>query len=185
MGRKSKLTERQWEAIGKRLLEGEKASALAREFKVSPATISERFSKSIGNVKTVAHQIVATEEALRALPVSEQVSAISLASELRAISMHLAGAAKFGAATAHRLSGIAHGKVQEIDDAAPLDGENIESLKGVAVLTEMANKASVIGLNLLSANKEMVKAGMQDAPVQPVMITVQVEDASVAEPDAQ
>lgn len=71
--------------------------------------------------------------------------------------MHLAGAAKFGSATAHRLSGIAHGKVAEIDDAAPLDEKSLESLKGVAVLTKMANDASQIGVNLLAANKEMIR----------------------------
>jgi hypothetical protein len=180
MGRKSKLTERQWEAIGKRLLEGEKARALAREFGVSEATIRGRFSAQVAEIKTVANQIVATESALKALPISAQIAAHDLAAQLRSISGHLAGAA-----TAHRLSGIAHAKVQEIDDAKPLDSESIESLKGVSILTEMANKASVIGLNLLSANKEMVKAGMQDAEVQPVTITVQVEDASLPEPNAQ
>jgi hypothetical protein len=185
MGRKSKLTERQWEAIGKRLVEGEKARALAREFGVSEATIRGRFSAQVAEIKTVANQILATESALKALPISAQIAAHDLAAQLRSISGHLAGAANFGAATAHRLSGIAHAKVQEIDDAKPLDEKSFESLRGVSVLTDMANKASLIGMNLLSANKEMVKAGMQDADVQPVMITVQVEDASLAEPDAQ
>lgn len=157
MGRKSKLTDNQWAQIGKRLLAGEKASALAKEFKVSPATISERFSKSIGNVKIVANQIVAAEDALKSLPVSEQVSAMSLVNELRAISMHMAGAAKFGAATAHRLAGIAHGKVQEIDDAQPFEEKSMESLKGVAVLTKLANDAAVIPTALLNANKETIK----------------------------
>lgn len=71
--------------------------------------------------------------------------------------MHLAGAGKFGAATAHRLSGIAHGKVSQIDDASPLNEESLESLKGIAVLTKMANDSSQIGINLLAANKEFIK----------------------------
>lgn len=157
MGRPSKLTDRQWEDIGKRLLKGEKPADLAREFKVGRATISERFSERVGKVRTVAKQLVETRDALDSLSVSEQLSAISLADDLRAISSHLAGAAKFGAATSHRLAGIAHGKVQEIDDAAPLDENSMESLKGVAVLTKMANDASFIAVNLLAANKETVK----------------------------
>jgi hypothetical protein len=157
MGRPSKLTTKQWEEIGKRLLAGEKASALAKEFKVSRATISERFSRTVSNVKTVANQIVATQDALKAMPLSEQLSAISLAAELRAISMHMAGAAKFGAATAHRLAGIAHGKVQEIDDADPFAPESMESLKGVAVLTKLSNEAAVIPTALLNANKDTIK----------------------------
>jgi hypothetical protein len=74
-----------------------------------------------------------------------------------AISGHLASAAEYGAATAHRLSGIAHNKVNEIDDAAPLNEKSLESLKGIAVLTKMANEASTIAVNLLAANKDTIK----------------------------
>lgn len=155
MGRPSKLTDAQWEQIGKRLLAGESAASLAREFKVSTGLISQRFSKRTQAVKSTADKIVEAERALSFLNVSEQIAARNLADDLKAISEHLAGAARYGAATAHRLSGIAHGKVAEIDDAAPL-GENIESLKNVAVLTRMANEASEIGVNLLKANKDEI-----------------------------
>ena len=156
MGRPSKLSPGQWEEIGRRLAKGERASDLAKEFGVSKTRVSERFSARTETVKAVANQLVAAEEALRSLPVSEQLSALSLADDLRAISTHLASAAKFGSATAHRLAGIAHAKVQEIDDAAPLTADSLESLKGVAVLTRMANDASQIGVNLLAANKDRV-----------------------------
>jgi hypothetical protein len=185
MGRKSKLTERQWEDIGKRLLAGEKGRALAKEYGVAESTIRERFSALHGKVKTVANQMVATEQALRELPISAQIAAHNLADELRAISIHLAGAGKYGAATAHRLSGIAHAKVQEIDDAAPLDEKSREALRDVAVLTEMANKSSHIPLNLLAANKDIVKDLNQQDPVQPVRVTIMVEDASVPDTPAQ
>lgn len=158
MGRPSKLTEKQWGAIGTRLLAGEKAADLAREFKVSRGVISQRFSKRVENVKAIANQLVSAEQALRGLPVSEQLQALTLADELRAISMHLAGAAKFGSATAHRLAGIAHGKVSKIDDAAPLDDASLTGLRGIAVLTRLANEASQIGCNLLAANKDNMKA---------------------------
>jgi AcrR family transcriptional regulator len=154
MARPSKLTDAQWESIGKRLLAGESAAALSREFGVSKAAISVRFSKRTEAVKTVAKQIVETERALSFLNVSEQIAARSLADDLKAISEHLAGAARFGAATSHRLAGIAHNKVAEIDDAKPLNEESLASLKGIAVLTRMANDASEIGLNLLRANKD-------------------------------
>lgn len=183
MGRPSKLSEKQWGEIKQRLLKGEKAADLAREYGVSKTRISERFSERIGTVKAVANQLVAADAALRALPVTEQVQALSLADELRAISMHLAGAAKYSAATSHRLSGIAHAKVQEIDDAAPLDDESREALKDVAVLTKIANDAAVIPTALLSANKETVKDLNQAARPQPKRIVVEVVDAS--EPDAQ
>lgn len=154
MARPSKLTDAQWESIGKRLLAGESAADLSREFGISKAAISVRFSKRNETIKSVANQIVETERALSFLNVSEQIAARSLADDLKAISEHLAGAARFGAATSHRLAGIAHNKVAEIDDAKPLDEASLTSLKGIAVLTRMANEASEIGLNLLRANKD-------------------------------
>lgn len=185
MGRPSKLTDRQWEIIGKRLLEGEKAAALAREFKVARATISERFSGSVKNVKTVANQILEAESALKSLTLSEQVSAISLVDSLRSISIHMAGGANYSAASFHRLAGMAHSKVQEIDDAKPLDDKSKESLKDALALQRFANEAASTPLNLLAANKDAVKQVHKEDPVLPVKIVIQVEDASVPEPEAQ
>jgi hypothetical protein len=182
MGRKSSLTEKQWAEIERRLLDGEAGRALAKEFGVSESAIRKRFGAQVKKIKDVANQLVATESAFKSLPIGAQISARTLADRLISISEHLAGAAEYGAATAHRLSGIAHNKVSEIDDAAPLNEESLESLRGISVLTKMANESSTIGLNLLSANKEMVKASMQDTPVLPVKIVVQVEDASQPEP---
>jgi hypothetical protein len=90
------------------------------------------------------------------LNVSEQLAARSLADDLKAISQHLAGAARFGAMTAHRLSGIAQGRVAEIDDAEPLDEKGRAALSDIAALTKTANSAAEIALNLLRANKEAV-----------------------------
>lgn len=181
MGRPSKLNEKQWEQIGRRLVAGEKASDLAKEFKVSRATISERFSESVGKVKSVANQIVAAEDNLRALTLSEQASALTLADRLRSISTHMAGAAEFAAASAHRLAGIAHEQVQKIDDAQP--EKSLLAIQRFGALTKLANDTSFIPLNLLNANKESVKLVSQDTPVTPVKILVNVEDAS--QPDAE
>lgn len=178
MGRNSKLTDKQWQEIERRLLDGETARSLGREYGVAESAIRKRFSAQVGKIKTVANQLVTAETAFKSLPISAQISARTLADELKEISMHLAGAARFGAATAHRLSGIANAQVARIDDADPLRAESMESLKGISALTRLANESSSIALNLLGANKEMVKAAMQDEEVQPVQIVVQVEDAS-------
>lgn len=156
MGRPSKLTEKQKADIERRLAAGERPIELAREYGVNRSAISRSFSQQTKAVKDVANQIVAAEIALKALPISQQINATNLADQLRSISGHLAGAANYGAATAHRLAGIAHGKVVEIDDAAPLNEESMESLKVVAVLTRTANEASEIAVSLLRANKEAV-----------------------------
>jgi hypothetical protein len=181
VGRKSKLTDAQWEQVEKRLLGGEKAADLSREFKVSVSVISRRFSQSAKSVKEVANQLVAADHALKALPIAQQVLAISLADDLRAISTHLAGAAKFGSATAHRLAGVAHAKVQELDDADPLSAESINTLKGVSVLTDLANKAATTGLNLLAANRDSVKALNEERPKATSIDPSQLSSATLHE----
>ena len=47
MARPSKLTDKQWEEIKSRMLHGEKAADLSREYKVSKASISERVSERL------------------------------------------------------------------------------------------------------------------------------------------
>lgn len=155
MGRKSKLTDKQWAEIERRMLEGEPVRALAREFGVSESSIRERKSAQVTEIKTVAQQIVATERAVMALPIAAQITAHNLAAKLRSISDSIASAAESGAKTAHRLSALANSEVSKIDDAAPL--ESVESLKGVAVLTKLANDSAAIALNLLAANKDTTK----------------------------
>lgn len=156
MGRKSSLNDKQWAEIEARMVKGERGRRLAEEFGISEAAIRKRFGAQCAQIKAVANQMVAAETAFSALPISAQIAARTLADELKEISMHLAGAARYGAATAHRLSGIAHSKVGEIDDAAPLNDDSMKVLKGIAALTQLANQAAEIPLNLLKANKETV-----------------------------
>lgn len=155
MARKSVLSEKQWAQIQSRLLAGEGIRPLAREFGVSDTAIRKRFSSQNKQVKDVAQQVVAADAAFKALPVSLQITAQSLIDDLKAVSMHLAGAAKFGAATAHRLSGIAHGQVDKIDDANPMESQDV--LQGISALMKIANDSSTIGMNLLNANKDMLR----------------------------
>jgi ABC-type transporter Mla subunit MlaD len=175
MGRKSALTEKQWQDIGQRLLKGEAGRVLAREYGISEAAIRKRFGTQTKEIKDVANQLVAAETAFNRLPISAQISARTLADELKEISMHLAGAARYGAATAHRLSGIAHAKVAEIDDAAPLDEDSLVTLKGIAALTHLSNQAAETGLNLLKANKDLKP---EDERATPVQIVIGVKDAA-------
>lgn len=165
------------------MLEGEPTRALAREFGVSEATIRGRKSAQVEGIKSVANQIVATERAIQALPISAQIHAQNLASKLRAISDNLASAAMHGAATAHRLSALANAEVAKVDDADPL--ASIESLRSVGVLTKLANETGQLGMNLLAANKEHVKEMNQQAKPLPSRVTVDVIDASVPDAEAE
>lgn len=157
MGRPSKLTPTQWDEVGNRLAAGESAASLSREYGISQATISQRFSE----FPKASIQRIGKE--LAALPPKAQQAAVSLADELRSISAHLAAAARYGSATAHRLQALAHGEVQKIDDANPL--VSVEALKGVHALTRLANDAASTGLNLLAANKDQAKPVPERTPL--------------------
>lgn len=171
MGRKSSLTPEQWASIERRhLIDGESINALAAEFGVNESSIRRKIKPNKAELpngakplQALAQEKVAADRQVRRiaeqiaeLPMSRQQIVSDLAQKLMNISGHLASAAEYGAATAHRLAGIAHNKAAEIDDAKPLDDESLAALKGIAVLTRMANESSEIGLNLLRANKEAV-----------------------------
>lgn len=155
MGRKSKLTDKQWSEVDRRLLEGESARAIAPDFGVSEAAIRQRKTSHVESIKSVANQIVTAERALSALPITSQISAHNLAAKLRAISDNLASAAHHGAATAHRLAALANAEVQKVDDADPLS--SLDAMRGVALLTKLSNDSAQTGLNLLAANKDQAK----------------------------
>ena len=157
MARTSKLTEAQWHDIEKRMLAGEKAAALAKEFGIDRAAITRRITPSVRNVKTVANQLLSAETALKQLPITQQIATLSLVDELRAISTNLASAAKYGAVNANRLSGLANAQLNTVTEENLMTGEGLMVLKAVAGLQEMANEASKVPLGLLNANKEQVQ----------------------------
>lgn len=157
MGRPSKLSPDQWAEIERRMSTGDRAADLAREFGISNTQISLRVSKVSKKVSETAFKLAEAQTALAELPVPQQYAAVSLAEKLRAISVSLANAAELGARTAHRLHALANSEVEKVDDADPLRPESMESLKGVSVLTRLANDSSQIAVNLLNANRETVK----------------------------
>lgn len=155
MGRPSKLDDRQWEQITTRNLKGESICQLAKEFKVSKALISERLSKNKTPLKTIANQIVEVEELYHNLNLSEQRIVNNLAESIKAISHNLAGTARNGSITAFRLSSIACNQSAKINFDDPMESQEI--LQSISGLTKIANEASVVGMQLLNANKEANK----------------------------
>lgn len=172
MARPSKLSENQWLEIERRVIAGETYRSLGKEFGVTESAIRQQVSARAKLVKAVANQIVETERAFMALPVSSQIYARSLADELKAISSHLAGAAKYGAMTAHKLSHIANEKAEEID---PLTVD-IESLGTIAALTRTANEAGKMGIELIKATKD---TAAEDEPPEPKRVMFVEKDCSV------
>ena len=157
MGRKSPITEKQWEQIGKRVLAGESIRALSREYGVSDAGIRKRFSVRTKEIKDVANQLVAAEIAYQNLPFSSQRSARTLADTLLAIQENMTSAALFGAASANQLQGIAHKMVQKLNQSGPESEEDMEALKRVAYVTRASNEAAQIPLDMLKGSKDKVE----------------------------
>jgi hypothetical protein len=156
MGRKSKLTDKQWSEIDRRLLNGESARALGREFAVSEAAIRKRLGAQQKEIKHVANQLVSAETAFSALSISSQIGARTLADRLKSISDHLASGAEIGAARFHRLQAIASSQIDKIDDADPFGAESLAVMKGMAVYNRVANESAEPSFNLLAANKDMI-----------------------------
>ncbi|RMX08509.1 Hin recombinase [Corticibacter populi] len=179
MGRKSRLTPEQWDEVERRhFVDGESVSALAREFGIDEAAIRRKISPKKSEIRKLAEQKVAADakskeitRIVEAMPPVMQAQFQTLTSSLTRISQHLASAAEYGSATAHRLSALAHAEVSKVDDADPLNRESLEAMKGVAALTKLANESSSIALNLLAANKEAVtKLNEPPAPEAPRII---------------
>ncbi len=156
MGRKSSLTDKQWEEIERRLLDGETGRALAREFKVSEAAIRKRLGARTKKVKDVANQLVAAETAFKSLPIGAQIGARTLADRLLSITEHLCGAAEQSAASSHRLAILANQQLQQVDDVDPMEKTG-KQLKAAAALQLMSNDASELPIGLVRANKDLME----------------------------
>lgn len=182
MGRKSKLSPKQWENAAYRVTNGETARAVAADYGINETALR----RGIAKLRELAERIAATDLTQRknsadlaVLSVPQQRVVTTLAKRLVSISEHLASAAEYGAMTAHRLNSYAHKASDKIDDADPLSPESQPALAGVALLTKMANSSAEIGLNLLRANKEAVddlNRAADDPPV-PTQIVFQVASA--------
>lgn len=157
MGRRSKLSDQQWAEAKRMALEGKSPKQIADHFGVARSTIVEGISDSVSKIRSTAAQVVTAEQALTSLPISDRLLTMDLASRLRSISSSLAMAAEKGAQTAHRLHHLANEQVAKVDDAEPLSGESISSLKNVGILTKLGNDSAQIALNLLAANKATVE----------------------------
>lgn len=154
MARPSKLSPEQWAEVEQRAAEGESARSIAKAFGVDEAAIRRRVSPHTPRIKETAQKIVEARTALAELPVAHQYVALSLADKLRNVSMSFASAAELGAKTAHRFHALANAEAQKVDDANPLSPESMEALRGIAVLTKVANDSLVPATSLLSAHKD-------------------------------
>ena len=172
MARPSKLSDRQWAEIEKRHLDGESIRSLAREFKVSESTIRERISAQSAQVKKVANQIVETNQALKALPISAQISAHNRAARLMAIQDATDDAAIAGSITSKRVSEAVQRRVNAQTDDELLDAEN---MRGVMAAGMVSNTHAKLGIDVmtLAVKQGEGKDGEADKP-KPSALTYKV-----------
>lgn len=174
MGRPSKLTDAQWSRLEKRLLAGETATSLGKEFGISEAAIRKRYDshkKDSAKVRGVAQTIAIAQTALESLAPAQRPAALDMADKLRSISVSYAAAADLGAKTGHRLHALANAEVNRVDDANPLSDESLAAMKGVSLLTKLGNDALVPASNLLAASKErMMPTADGDGPASGVLV---------------
>lgn len=147
-GRPSKLTDRQWGEIGRRLANGESAADLSREFKIGKARISERFSGKAENIKALATQLVNVEAAIERLPVSEQSSVMAFADNLKHIAQSASAGGRSGMKGAASLMARFERQVANLPTDAGMD-----DLRPIAALAETAQKGASLGLALMNANR--------------------------------
>ena len=186
MGRKSNLTDEQWEAIRQRLLKGETSRAIAEDYpQISASSIRGKFGKQSNiavhsdQVKETAQKIADAQLALQALPPVNRPAALDLAASLQSISASLARAAELSSKTAHRMAHLANSEAAKVDDVNPLTvGTSVEALKGVAALTKMANEAGSLGLNLLNANRDRMKNLAEDETPDPGALPTDAVEAA-------
>ncbi len=149
MSSRSKLSDDQWLQIEAALLAGESVPALSARYAISESAIRKRMRGRL----TMMRELCSWPDAVE--------SPRSLSAQLRAVSRHLALAAAFGSATAHRLAELAH------DQAGLLGAESGDAgdqVKRTLALIAGANEAARIGLNLLNAKTEVV--GEEDEPTR-------------------
>ena len=177
MGRKSKLNEKQWAEVQRRMLDGEPIRALAREFGVSEGSLRAQKSKRVETIKEVANQVVATECAIKSLDFDAQCAVNDYASKLRAMASNLLSAAHSGSVTSARLAAIAEKESQKINPDEPM--ESAEQLQAIAALNRLGNDAAAIGLQVIKLNQDAIKDVGDKKERRKFGIKLRVEDASL------
>jgi len=158
MARPSNLTEKQWVEVSRRRALGETVRGLAKEFGVSPASISGRTTKTSETLKTVANQLFEAEAVVRRLPILEQVAVRSLSERLLAVSMNLVDTVEISSRTALKLATAANIHAETINVNDDIGTQSI-ALASVVAMTRASNEAAEPGLKLLALNRDMLKSG--------------------------
>jgi plasmid stability protein len=162
MGRPSKLSESEWQEVLRRALAGENVRGLAREYGIAEGAIRQRVKTQKETIVSSANQIVSAERKISELPIYAQSVAFDYLSALRAITNDLSRAAATGASNAARLQALAAVQLDRV--SADPEVIDVEALKTVNAVTQTANLAAKLGVDLIAANKGNEPIGQTEAP---------------------
>ncbi len=174
MGRKSALSDAQWEDVDRRLLEGDAARAIARELGVSEAIIRARKKTRVEKIKDAANQVVAADRAVKALDLPSQRIALTFAQKLQAMSDSLAEAAMLGVGNAVHLQRLGQAQLSKVT-AANL-GQSGAELAAADKLADMANTQAEIAVRVVSAQKDQVKKAHEVPPADAPNLSLLTEE---------
>ena len=160
MGRPSKLDDRQWAEIGRRLANGETATVLAKVFKIGRSTIVERFSGKVTEIKSAAAALASAELVVESMPVSDAASVRALADQLKGVQRDLLLSAQAGARTSAIMAGLAQRQAERLKQRADEEGVvEPDEMRPMVAMIEAGNRASSVGVTLLSAHKSQADVG--------------------------
>ena len=168
MGRRSKLTDKQWIEIERRHLDGESIRSLAKEFKVAESSIRERISAQSKRIIDVANQIVETNQAVKGLPISAQIAAHTRAQRLIAIQDALDDTSLAGSLTAKRISQAVQNRVKDRNDEELLDAEDMKALMAAGLVI---NTHAKLGIDLMAIESKKLIMPDEEGKKVPVIMT--------------
>lgn len=172
MGRKSKLTEKQWDEVIRRNLAGESISKLAAEFEVSRSAMTEKISARVSGIKDVANQMVTAERAFRSVPAADRPHVITVRDRLSVLEDIYLQTAEVAARNSMHMHNLAAEQKQFMDDADPLGHPASKAaVKAFTSLTAAGNLAMVVPSTLLKASQESRAAdAANNAPERKVIV---------------
>lgn len=154
----SKLTHRQWANIERAVLrDGESMNAVAKRYKISESAVRQKLAKArTEQVEEVAIKLATAERDIKALPPMDQMRVRSLADRLADLSYTMGEVAELGMRNALKLTQM---KAQRI---ALLEAGDSEGLREVVMLGEAVNKASKLGVDLMTVGKQSLVESEKD-----------------------
>ena len=153
MGRPSVLSQPQLIEIGRRMAAVEATRALAREFKLSEATLRRNFSAQAPLIQDIATRLSTAELDMSRLPVTAQQSTRTLADQMKQVGDSLWSTAESGAKTAAILARKATRRAETLGEDFEEDGQAREDLKAINALSMASNEAVKTAVALANANK--------------------------------